>query len=204
MIKPLSIVINNSFKQNIFPNDAKVACDKPLDKKTKSKHSISDIRTDSILNTFSRIYEKFSKDFLVSQIEMFLLLFFNSIQTSYNTQDVFIKVIEEWRENLDKNFFAVAVLTDLSKAFDCIPQNLLIATLSAYGLSNDSLSYIHSYLKDLKKCVQINNKQNEFDTIISGVPQCLIFGLILFNIFSMFFSFLFQKRPFIILRQYCM
>ena len=80
MIKPLSIVINNSFKQNIFPNDAKVACDKPLDKKTKSKHSISDIRTDSILNTFSRIYEKFSKDFLVSQIEMFLLLFFNSIQ----------------------------------------------------------------------------------------------------------------------------
>ena len=80
MIKPLSIVINNSFKQNIFPNDTKVACDKPLDKKTKSKHSISDIRTDSILNTFSRIYEKFSKDFLVSQIEMFLLLFFNSIQ----------------------------------------------------------------------------------------------------------------------------
>ena len=117
---------------------------------------------------------------------------------------MFIKVIEEWRENLDKNFFAVAVLTDLSKAFDCIPQNLLIATLSAYGLSNDSLCYIHSYLKDLKKCVQINNKQNEFDTIISGVPQCLIFGLILFNIFSMFFSFLFQKRPFIILRQYCM
>ena len=48
-------------------------------------------------------------------------------------------MIEEWRENLDKKFFVGAVLTDLSKAFDCIPHDLLIAKLSAYGLSSDSL-----------------------------------------------------------------
>ena len=66
-------------------------------------------------------------------------------------------MIEEWRENLDKHFFVGAVLTDLSKAFDCIPHDLLIAKLSAYGLSGDSLCHIHSYLKDRKQCVQINN-----------------------------------------------
>ena len=104
----------------------------------------------------------------------------------------------EWRENLDKFSFAEAA--DLSKAFDCIPHDLLIAKLSAYGLSSDSLCYIYSYLKDRKQCVQINNKQSEFDTIISGVPQGSIFGPILFNIFFKDFSFLFQKRPFIILR----
>ena len=85
------------------------------------------------------------------------------------------------------------VLTDLSKAFDCIPHDLLIAKLSAYGLSSDSLCYIYSYLKDRKQCVQINNKQSEFDTIISGVPQGSIFGPILFNIFFNDFFFFIPK-----------
>ena len=190
---PLSIAINNSFEQNIFPNNAKVACVKPLDKKTENKHSISNFRPVSILNTFSKIYEKFSKDFLISEIEMFLSPFLAAYRKSYSTQHVLVKMIEEWRENLDKNFFVGAVLTDLSKAFDCIPHDLLIAKLSAYGLSSDSLCYIYSYLKDRKQCVQINNKQSEFDTIISGVPQGSIFGPILFNIFFNDFFFFIPK-----------
>ena len=95
--------------------------------------------------------------------------FLAAYRKSHNTQHVLIKKIEEWRKNLDDNFLVGVVLTDLSKAFDCIPHDLLIAKLSAYGLSSDSLCYIYSYLKDRKQCVQINNKQSEFDTIISGV-----------------------------------
>ena len=102
-------------------------------------------------------------------------------------------MIEKWRENLENIFFVGAVLTDLSKAFGCIPHDLLIAKLSAYGLSSDSLCYIYSYLKDRKQCVQINNKQSEFDTIISGVPQGSIFGPILFNIFFNDFFFFIPK-----------
>ena len=79
-------------------------------------------------------------------------------------------MVEEWKENLDNNFIVGAVLTDLSKAFDSMPHDLLIAKLSAYGLNSDLLCYIYSYLKDRKQCVQINNKQSEFDTVISGVP----------------------------------
>ena len=89
----------------------------------------------------------------------------------YNTQHVLIRIIEEWKENLDKTFFVGAIITDLSKAFDCIPHDLLIAKLSAYGSSSDSLCYIYSYLKDRKQCVQTDNTQSEFDKIISGVPQ---------------------------------
>ena len=65
----------------------------------------------------------------------------------------------------------------------------MIEKLSAYGLSSDFLCYIYPYLKDGKQCVQKNNKQSEFDTIISGVPQGSIFGPILFNIFFNDFSF---------------
>ena len=69
----------------------------------------------------------------------------------------------------------------------------MIAKLSAYGISSDSLCYIYSYLKDRKQCVQINNKQSEFDTIISGVPQGSFFGPILFNIFFNDFFFFIPK-----------
>ena len=105
-------------------------------------------------------------------------------------------MIEEWRENLDNNFFVGVLLTDLSKAFDFIPHDLLIAKLSAYGLGSDSLCYIYSYLfKDRKQCVEINNTQSKFDTIISGVPQGSIFGPILFNIFFNDFFFFIPKAP---------
>ena len=100
-------------------------------------------------------------------------------------------MIVEWRENLDSNFFIGVVVTDLFKAFDCIPHDLLIAKLSAYVLISDTLCYIYSYLKDRKQCVQINNKQSEFDTIISGVPEGSIFRPVLFNIlFNAFFLFI--------------
>ena len=60
----------------------------------------------------------------------------------------------EWRKKLDDNFVAGAVLTDLSKAFDCIPHDLLIAKLAAYGLSEEALMYILLILllKSLAMC----------------------------------------------------
>ena len=188
---PLSTAINNSFKYNIFLSNAKVTCVKPLDKKTEDKHCISNFRPVSILNTFSNIYEKFAQNLLVSNIEEFLSPFLAAYRKSYSTQYVLIRMVEEWKQNLDNNFIVGAVLTDLSKASDCIPHDLFIAKLSAYGLKRDLLCYFYSYLKGRKQCDQINNEQSEFDRIISGVPQGSIFGPILYNIiFKDFFFFI--------------
>ena len=190
---PLSIAINNSFKYNIFSSNAKVACVKPLDKKTEDKHCISNFRPVSILNTLSKIYKMFAKNLLVSNIEEFFSPFLAAYRKSYSTQHLLIRMVEDWKENLDNNFIVGAVLTDLSKAFDCIPRDLLIAKFSAYGLNSDSLYYIYSYLKDRKQCVQINNEQSEFDAIISGVSQGSIFGPNLYNIFFNDFFFFIPK-----------
>ena len=48
-------------------------------------------------------------------------------------------MVEEWKENFDNNFVVGAILTDLFKAFDCIPHDLLITKLPAYGRNSDSL-----------------------------------------------------------------
>ena len=70
---------------------------------------------------------------------------------------------------------------DLSKAFDSIPQDLLLVKLSAYRFGKTALKYMYSYLKKRQQCVRINNIYNGFEEIISGVPQSSIVGLILFN-----------------------
>ena len=65
---------------------------------------------------------------------------------NYNSQNIFVSLIEKWRKHLGNDFVVGAVLTDLSKVFDCIPHNLLIAKLSAYNFSDEALSYIYSCL----------------------------------------------------------
>ena len=71
---------------------------------------------------------------------------------------------------------------DLSKAFDSIPHDLLIAKMHAYGFSKNSLVLFYSYLKR-KKLNRINNTHSIFQILLSGVPQGSILGPILFNIF---------------------
>ena len=70
---------------------------------------------------------------------------------------------------------------DLSKAFDCISHDLIIAKLAAYGLDDTALQLIFSYLKNRKQCVRINNTYSNFENIITGVPQGSIVGPLLFD-----------------------
>ena len=72
---------------------------------------------------------------------------------------------------------------DLSKAFDCIPHDLLMAKLYTFGLYMDAITFIYSYMKRRKQGVKINDTESLFKILLSGVPQGSILGPILFNIF---------------------
>ena len=90
-------------------------------------------------------------------------------------------MIEEWRRNLENDNVVGAVLMDLSNAFNCIPHDLLIAKLPAYGFHENALVYIYSYLKRRQQSVRINNTYSTFQLVLSGVPQGSVPGPILFN-----------------------
>ena len=154
----------------------------PLDKGKPNKNEMSSFRPVSVLNTFSKIYERVIKDQIVRGMEKYFSPFLSAYRKNYSSQNILISLTEEWRKKLDNNFVVGAVLTDLSKAFDCRPHDLIIAKLSAYNFSHEALSYIYSYLTNRRQCVRINNTHSQLETIISGVPQGSILGPILFNL----------------------
>ena len=113
---------------------------------------------------FSKIFE----ETLLKQLTAYLdqqiyLLIENTIQLKH----VLIRLIEEWKTNLDKNYIVGAVLMDLSEAFDCIPHDLLIAKLDGYGFDKESLIYIYPHLHNRKQFLKINNhKSSEANVIL--------------------------------------
>ena len=93
-----------------------------------------------------------------------------------------LSLIGRWRLCLDKQGFAEALLMDLSKDFDTINHELLIAKLHAYGFSIEALEVLISYLQERWQRVKINPTFSSWTLLLQGVPQgsvlipcCLIF-----------------------------
>ena len=76
-----------------------------------------------------------------------------------------------------------ALLTDLSKAFHCIPHDLIIAKLEAYGFHIDALKLIHNYLSNRKQRVKVTDTYSLWKDIFYGVPQGSTLGPLLFSIY---------------------
>ena len=120
---------------------------------------------------------------LTNYEETFLSKFMSTYHKSYSSNHVLICLIENWKNSLDQKKFVGAVLMVLSKAFDSIPHNLLIAKMHAYGFSLDAVTFFYLYLKRCKQNVRINNTFSVFQILLSEVPESSVLGLLLFNIF---------------------
>ena len=82
----------------------------------------------------------------------------------------------------DNKEFCVAILTDLSRAFDCICHDLPIAKLNSYGFNQNTLKLIYDYLSDRSQKFKVGFSFSAYLDIIYGVPQGSILGVLLFNI----------------------
>ena len=101
-------------------------------------------------------------------------------------------MLESLKNALDKGHCTGILLTDLSKAFDGISHDLLLAKLHVYDFSKQSLNLASNYLCDRIQRTKIAEKYSTCHNIY-GVPQGSILGPLLFNIYTNYL-FLFSQH----------
>ena len=100
----------------------------------------------------------------------------------YSAQHCLLTMTEKMKEARDSSKVCAAVLTDLSKAFDCLLHDFPQAKLHAIGFDLKSLKVIHAYLNGRTQVTKLGSFYSEILQIIYGVPQGSILGPLLFNV----------------------
>ena len=165
---------NESLKLSRFPHSMKSANITPVFKKN-DRTDKSNYRPVSILPNLSKVFERCIYKQLSAYFDGILSKQQCGFRKGFNAQHSLLKLLEKWRQSLDQGLEFGVLLTDLSKAFDCLSHELLAAKLSAYGVYIWAVWFIYDYLSNRKQ-------RTSWTDHIFGVLQGSILGPLLFNI----------------------
>ena len=124
---------------------------------------------------------------IISYIDNYLSPFLCGFRKGYSPRNALICLIEKWKKIIDDHGYAGAVLMDLSKAFDTLNHDLLIAKLDMYGFDKQAWRLISSYLSKRWQRTKINQSFTSWVELLQGVPQRTVVGPLLFNIYMTYF-----------------
>ena len=170
LIQPLLILFQLILSIGIYPKKFKEGFIIPIFK-SGSKECISNYRPISIINVFSKLFEKI----LFEKLSVYLYKFiipeqFGSMPGRSTVSNLL--TFNEYVANAFCNGKSVqAVYLDIAKAFDTVDHSVLINKLEQYGIKGILLRLIKDYLTDRKQIVKFNNETSDSEFITSGVPQ---------------------------------
>ena len=138
--------VDKSIESSCFPDSLKEAKDS-LD----AKDDPLDYRCIHVLPLISRVRKSNLYNQLSKYTDSFLNHTLYGFRKSHSTQHALFKLLQSWQKELDNGGFEDTVLVYLSKVYDCILHELLIANLKCYGIENGSLPLLLDYLTNRKK-----------------------------------------------------
>ena len=169
--KMLTDCINDAIVgEDIFPDSLKFGDITPVHKKDEITNK-ENYRPISVLPLISKIFERIIHDQLSEYLENNLNSILCGFRKGHSTQHALFKLLQAWQEELDKGGLVGTILMDLSKAYDCLPHELLVAKLEAYGVGKAALNLISNYLSHRKQRTEIGSSYSDWYEIIRGVPQ---------------------------------
>ena len=173
---------NECVGKGVFPSLLKDANITPVFKKG-FRGSKDNYRPVSILQIISKMFKKLLSKQIIIYTDKFLSKYQCGFRKEYNVQHCLLAMIEKWKKAVDNGNVFGALPTNLSKAFDCLPHDLIIAKLNSCGFNLTALNLIHNYLTKRKQRTKINHSHSSWEGIIFGVPQGSVLGPTLSNIF---------------------
>ena len=181
---PLHHIFTLSIMQQKFPSQWKYAKILPLHKKLDPLQK-KNYRPVAILSPLSKIlektvYEQLYRYFTVNKI---LDPRLHGYRTNRSTQTALLQMYDHWVQAAAQGQVSGAVLLDLSAAFDLVPPASLIEKLKVYGLDEDFLAWVQSYLSDRYQAVWIDHALSEYLHCPVGVPQGSNLGPLFFMLY---------------------
>lgn len=175
-------IINHNIASSSFPEELKLADVTPIFKKDDATCA-KNYRPVSVLPAASKVYERLIYKQIAQYFEEHLSPYLCGYRKKFNTQHALVALIERWKTTLDNHGYTGALLMDLSKAFDTLNHDLLLAKLYAYGFSKNAIALVRSYLTNRWQRTKINTSFSSWTELLLGVPQGSVLGPLLFNIY---------------------
>ncbi len=136
----------------------------------------------SVLPCLSKVFEGVLVDQLSMYFEGHFSKYVSGFRKGHDCQGVLIRFSESIKSHLDNNNIVGAVLTDLSKAFDCLPYDLLLCKFYHYGLDIPACKLVASYFTDRYHRVKLGSVRSEYLKLSKGAPQGSIIGPFAYNV----------------------